>query len=163
MSASVTTTTLLVLFLTATVSAQEEDPLAELAALGDAIAEMTPEGGGSIRAKRSVDTALQDRIKDKRNVEAKVDFVKQGKFPRAAVRVKVLNPAKQGAGKDVKKNDTLVLIPEMMVTKGSIALDDEATMINAGAYYLVKGDKVMIRLGQKSGKVWKAQYIERKK
>ena len=52
----------LVLFVAATVDAQDDvDPLAELAALGDAIAETGPEGGGSIRAKRDVDPEVAKR------------------------------------------------------------------------------------------------------
>ncbi len=160
-------TAISVIFFTTNTSAQEEgledDPLAELAALGDAMMDEGPEGGGSIRAKKEVDTAVTKRKKDGRNVEAKVEEVKLGKFPRVAVKVRVSRPAKTGKGAGLAKNDTLVIIPLFKVKKGKIVMEDDATRLNAGAFYLQRGDKVMIRLGDNpKGKLWKAEYIERK-
>ena len=140
----------------------EFDPLAELAALGDAVAEEGPEGGGSIRAKREVDKTLMARLKDKRNIEAKVEKVKLGKFPIVAVKLKITRPAKEGAGKAIKRNSSIVVVPNLKVDGGKVLLKDKDTLLNAGAFYLKRGDKVAVRLGEQKGKVWMADYIERK-
>ena len=138
------------------------DPLAELANLGDSVAETTQEGGGSIRAKKDADLTRDTRMKDARNIEAKVESVKPGDFPAVAIKLKVLKPSKEGAGKDVKANDMLVIIPKFKVEAGKVALADPETVRNAGSYYLQEGDKVVVRLGANKGKVWEADYIERK-
>jgi hypothetical protein len=142
--------------------AQDNDPLAELAALGSAMADASqPQAGGSIRAKREVDPTLAKRLKDPKNLEAKVEAVKPGKFPAAAVVVKVTQPAKEGTGKGVNKNDSLVIVPRFKVEKGQVLMTDADTVINAGSFYLQSGDKVSIRLGEKRDRVWEAEYIER--
>jgi len=141
----------------------EEDPLAELAALGDAMADEGPEGGGSIRAKREVDPEIAKRKKDKRNLEGKVEEIKTGKFPNVAVKIKILKAAKEGEGKKVKRNESLVVVPQLKVDAGNVAMADPGTRLNAGAFYLQVGDKVLVRLGENTkGKLWKAEYIERK-
>ncbi len=140
----------------------ETDPLAELASLGDSVAETAQEGGGSIRAKKDVDLTREKRLKDPKNLEAKVERLKAGTFPTVALRLKVLKPAKEGPGKDVKANDTLVVVPRLKVDGGKVSLADRETVLNAGSYYLQEGDRVMVRLGASKGKVWEAEYIERK-
>ncbi len=142
--------------------AQEGDPLAELAALGDEMAETGPEGGGSIRAKKEADLDRTMRLKDKRNVEAQVEGVNTARFPFVAVKLKIRKPATDGAGKSVKKNSEIVVVPAMKFSGKSADLTDEATLMNAGAYYLQRGDRVMVRLGEKKGSVWSAEYIERR-
>src|SRR5688572_13572181 len=92
--------------------AQDADPLAELAALGDAVASSGPEGGGSIRAKRDVDPAVAQRQGDPRNVEAKVEEVKGGKFPAVALRLKITKVGKS-AGADAKKDSSVVIVPKL--------------------------------------------------
>ncbi len=140
----------------------EADPLAELAALGDAVAATGPEAGGSIRAKRDVDPAVAQRQSDPRNAEARVETVKIGKFPMVAVRLKITKGAKQGPGKDLAKNATIVIVPKLKVDAGKVSLEDPETALNAGAFYLQNGDKVLVRVGEKKDKVWQADYIERK-
>ncbi len=139
------------------------DPLAELAALGDAMAATGPEGGGSIRAKRDVDPKVSARKRDKRNFEGKVESIKVGGFPAVAVRVKVTRPAKEGVGKAVKRNTVVVLIPKFKVAAGEVTMSDDATRLNAGAFYLQPGDRVLVRVGENTkGSLWTAEYIERK-
>ncbi|MBI5509158.1 MAG: hypothetical protein HY903_10430 [Deltaproteobacteria bacterium] len=154
----------LVLFLAAGVGAEEAaaDPMAELAALANDAAGAGPEGGGSIRAKKDPDMSQSKRLKDPKNLEAKIDAVLVRDFPLVALTVVVLQPAKDGAGKDVKKNDKLVIAPRLKVDGKTVALADPDTVVNAGAYYLRKGDKVAIRLGANKGKYWEAEYVERK-
>ncbi|MBN1960317.1 MAG: hypothetical protein JW841_05180 [Deltaproteobacteria bacterium] len=158
------TTIAFILFVGYAISAQaqEDDPLAELANLGDSVAEMTEEGGGSIRAKKDADLTRSKRLKDRKNFEAKVEDIKIGKFPIVALKLRVIKEAKDGAGKSVKRNEELVIIPKLKIKGGKVALDDADTLINAGSYYLQQGDKVMVRLGKQKGKVWEADYIERK-
>lgn len=152
----------LALCITSSARAAEADPLAELAKLGDSVAETAQEGGGSIRAKKDVDLSRDKRLKDPRNVEAKVESSKTGTFPAVALKLKVLKPAKEGPGKDLKANEIIVVTPKLKADGGKIALTDNETVLNSGSYYLVDGDKVMVRLGEKTGKVWQAEYIERK-
>lgn len=155
----------LCLMLAAPAVAQEGadvDPLAELAALGDAMADAGPEGGGSIRAKRNVDPEEAQRRKDKRNIEARVEQLNTGKFPAVAVKLKVLKPAKEGEGKDIKRSQTLVVVPALKIEGSSVAMEDPQTRLNAGAFYLQVGDQVLVRLGAQKGNVWTAEYIERK-
>lgn len=142
--------------------AAESDPLAELASLGDAIAESVQEGGGSIRAKKDVDLSRAKRLKDEKNLEARVEATRSGSFPAVALRLKVLKPAKDGAGKSLKVSESIVVVPKLKVVGTALALDDGDTVRNAGAYYLQVGDKVMVRLGAQKGQVWQAEYIERK-
>lgn len=156
-----------VLLLAVTAYAQDEggeddDPLAALAELGDSVAEEGPEGGGSIRAKKEGDLERSKRLKDKRNFEARVESVNKKSFPIVAVTVKITKPAKEGPGKAVKKNDKMVVVPKLKVDGKSIAMNDADTLLNAGAFYLKKGDKIVVRLGTNKGKYWEADYIERK-
>ena len=138
------------------------DPLAELAALAAEAGATGPEGGGSIRAKKDADLTQTKRLKDPKNFEAKVEAVATKGFPLVALTVTVLQPAKEGAGKDLKKNDKVVVAPKLKVEGASVSLSDPATSINAGAFYLRKGDRVAIRLGENKGKYWEAEYVERK-
>ncbi len=138
------------------------DPLAELAALANDAAGAGPEGGGSIRAKKDADLTQSKRLKDPKNLEAKVDSVASKDFPLVALTVVVLAPAKEGAGKDIKKNDKIIVAPKLKVDGKAVSMSDPDTLVNAGAFYLRKGDKVAIRLGENKGKYWEAEYIERK-
>lgn len=138
------------------------DPLAELANLGSAVASNAqPQGGGSIRAKKAVDPGLMARLKDPKNLEARVDSTQTGKFPVVAVKLKVVSPAKEGPGTGVKANDSLVVIPRYKIEKGQVLMTDPDTSLNAGSFYLQEGDRVSVRLGDKKGSYWEAEYIER--
>lgn len=138
------------------------DPLAELAALGDEMAEVGAEGGSSIRAKKEADLGRATRMKDRRNIEAQVEEVNAARFPLVAVKLKVRKSAKEGYGKDLARNAKIVVVPQMKFAGKTADLSDEATLLNAGAYYLQRGDKVMVRLGEKKGNAYSAEYIERK-
>ncbi len=146
----------------ASVAANDLDPLAELTALGDALADAVPEAGGSIRAKRDADLTVTQRVNAPEALEARVEEVKAGRFPTVALKVKVLRAAQKGVAKEVAKNATLVIVPKLKIQDGQIDLADAETLVNAGAYYLRKGDKVALRLGTQRGKLWEADYIERK-
>lgn len=142
--------------------AAQSDPLAELASLGDMLFDDAPDAGGSIRAKKKADVTRTTRLKDPRNLSAKVEAVKRGTFPQVAIRVKVTRSASEGTGKDIAKNTVLVIIPTLEHTPTGIDMTSPDTLTNAGAYYLNRGDKVKIRLGPQKGRLWQAAYIERK-
>lgn len=152
----------ILLLAAARVYAQSGDPLAELAALGNAVAETQPEAGGSIRAKKEGDVSRTQRINDPKNLEAKVEEVSTKTFPVVALRLRVQKGAKDGAGKEFKANDKIVVVPKLKTAGGSIELKDQTTMLNAGAFYLQEGDKIAVRLGEKKGSYYEAEYIERK-
>lgn len=139
------------------------DPLEALASLGDSLlADESEEGGGSIRARQTRDRLAVLRLKDSRNLEAKITTIRKGTFPTVALKVKVTRPAQEGAGAKMAKNQTLVVFPRLKFSSSVVDLADDPTLLNAGAYYLHRGDKVMIRLGYQRGRVWEADYIERK-
>lgn len=143
--------------------AQEEiDPLAELVALGEEMGAAGPEGGGSIRAKKDADLTVTKRLRDPNNLEARVQSVSKRGFPIVAITLSVTRPASQGEGKKMARNAKLVVVPKLKADKQNIDMKDAATLINAGSFYLKKGDRVMVRLGEKKGKFWEAEYIERK-
>ena len=140
----------------------EDDPLGELAAMADFLSDDGPDAGGSIRAKQEADVDRSKRLKDPRNISAKVEGVKRGTFPTVALKLKVTKPAKQGVGKDVAKNSVIVVIPDLKVRAAKTDFSDGATVLNTGAFYLNRGDKIVVRLGKKTGKYWTVEYIERK-
>lgn len=151
-----------ILLAAARVLAQGSDPLAELAALGNAVGEAQPEAGGSIRAKKEGDVGRTQRLNDGKNFEGKVVEINTKSFPVVALRLNVQKAAKDGAGKDLKANDKIVVVPKLKTAAGGIEMKDPATMLNAGAFYLQEGDKVAVRIGEKKGNYYEAEYIERK-
>lgn len=139
------------------------DPFAEMASLADEMSAATPEAGGSIRAKRDVDPKVRARKKDKRNVEAKVEQIKRGRFPMVVLKLKVIRSAKEGPGKEFTRNASIVVMPAMATKAGQVDMADDATRINAGAFYFEHGDKVVLRPTKNTkGDLWQVDYIERK-
>ena len=85
----------LILIGAAAAAAQEEgdtfDPLEALAALGDSLLEdSADEGGSSVRARQTGDRLTQMRMKDQRNLQAKITSIRKGAFPTVALKVKIL-------------------------------------------------------------------------
>jgi hypothetical protein len=139
------------------------DPIAELSALGSALAELDQEAGGSIRAKKAVDLDRTTRLKDVKNLQAKVVKVKKGAFPLVALVVKITKSAKEGAGKELKKNTQITIIPKYQkASDGAVDLAQAETLLNAGAYFLLPGDKIMLRVAKTRGALLEAEYLERK-
>ena len=151
------------LWVTPSALANEDDPISSLQELGDALLdEPDTAGGRQSAALKSRDRLSQLRLQDTRNLEARVTGIKKGSFPTVALKVKVVKAADEGAGAKVQKNQTLVVFPRLKFAAANVDLDDDPTLLNAGAYYLQRGDRVMIRLGYQRGRVWEADYIERK-
>ena len=142
-----------------------DNPLSELAQLGEAAAggdkQAVPEAGGSIRAKNEPDLVRSTRLSDPGNVRARVEAIVRGRFPLVALRIQVLEPARDNIGSKVKKGDRIVVIPEVRMIKGRLRRGDEASEINAGSYYLKKGDKIAVRPGTDEDGRWVAVYVER--
>lgn len=137
--------------------------LEELQELGDAAAaEVEPSGGGSIRAKKEVELARANRLDRDGNLLAKVEALLRGRFPLVALRVRVIRAARTGKGAEVGTGAILVVAPEVATRGQEVDLSEPANQLNAGAYYLKPGDKVAIRLGEKRGETWIADYVERK-
>jgi hypothetical protein len=143
-------------------SSGDADPLAELAALGTSLADTSLEAGGSIRAKRVGDKEAAKRLKDPRNAEVRVEEVRTGTFPLVALKVKVIQPALQGPGAALKKNDVLVITPALKMVAGKADLTHTETLFNVGAYYVQDGDRMAVRVAAPVGKVYTAEYLERK-
>jgi len=131
--------------------------------LGAALAQENPEGGGSIRAKKEPDLAAQQRKADKKNIQARVIAVKRGAFPNVALVLKVAKPAEDGPNKDKAAKDAQLIVTPMYKMAGTAPdWKDAATVLNAGAFYLVESDNVYVRLDTLDGKTWKVGYIERR-
>jgi hypothetical protein len=144
--------------------AEDKDAASAMQELGNQLAMENPEGGGSIRAKKEPDMAAQTRKNDKRNIQARVVSVKRADaFPQVALVVKVMKPAEDGPKKDkVKKDDQLIIMPTYKLTGKAVDLASKDTVLNAGAYYLTDNDIIAVRLGELKGKIWSAEYVERK-
>jgi hypothetical protein len=151
------------MFASASAVAEDKDPAAAMAELGNQLAMENPEGGGSIRAKKDPDTSAQLRKNDKKNVLARVVSVKKGVFPQVALVLKVQKAAEEGPNKDkVKKDDPIIVVPQYKLAGKTVDLADTPSVMNAGAYYLAEGDSVYVRLDALEGKIWKAGYLERR-
>ena len=150
-----------VLLLAPAALADDKDPGAAMAELGDQLAMENPEGGGSIRAKKDPDVTTTQRKNDKKNVQARVISIKKGAFPQVALVLKVTKPAEDGANKS-KKDEQLIVVPSYKLAGKTVDLADQASVLNAGAFFLAEGDTVFVRLDAKEGKIWKAAYIERR-
>lgn len=143
--------------------AEDKDPAAAMKDLGDQLAMENPEGGGSIRAKKDPDTSATQRKNDKKNLQARVISVKKAAFPQVAIVLKVTKPAEDGPNKDKAAKDAqIIVVPTYKVAGKTVDLADQASVLNAGAYYLAEGDTVFVRIDTQEGKLWKAGYIERR-
>ena len=128
----------------------DADPLAELAGLADASPMEGPEGGGSIRASKPTAVAVGSgrgiQAHDTRaRFEADVVAVERGAFPQVSLKVKM---RKGGRANPLKKKlyygkivDAVVLFN---VSDGVVDLGDEANRRNLAAWYLEKGDRIII-------------------
>lgn len=115
--------------------------------LASAAMEDDLDSGSSLRAKKT--TNLKKLMKDRATVaQGKVVSVKTGKYPQARVSVRILSGPTGPLGRKVRKGKTIVFTPLLKMAKGSPAMSDPNTQTNLGAYYLQKGDRVKIKIGQ---------------
>jgi hypothetical protein len=141
--------------------ADDKDPASAMKDMGDQLAMENPEGGGSIRAKKEPDTSAVQRKNDKKNIQARVISIKKGAFPQVALVLKVVKPAEDGPNKSAK-DAQIIVVPNYKLAGKTVDLADQASVLNAGAFFLAEGDTVFVRLEAQEGKLWKAAYIERR-
>lgn len=147
----------------------QADPLADLAGLGGAVAVAeTPEGGGSIRAsKPSGKGFLARSIKDhdpSERFEAEVVEVRRNEFPAATLRLKVARSAKTGPlNKKLVKGQIIDGAVVMAGTPSQIDLASSHSQRNMGAYYLSKGDHVIVHFVEASANTFEIDWLERAK
>lgn len=101
--------------------------------------------GSSLRAKKSADMAklLAD---SKTVVLGKVDKVGFGKFPHTTVTVQVLRAPTGALSKTIRKGKKIKFTPMIKATGKSPDWSDEATQLNAGGWFLKKGDRVLVKV-----------------
>lgn len=137
-----------------------QNPLEELSALGEEILAGGPDAGGSIRAKK--EPPMDALRSDPCRLRGRVEEVTLGRFPLAAVRVRILESPREGPGTELGKNDVVVVLPRLEVERGEVQMQDPGTARNASAFYLTKGDRVLARLESKRADgLWWAEVIVR--
>jgi len=155
----------------------EADPLAALAGLGSGGSGggEHPEGGGSIRASKP--TALPPGIfptaaapapaasgaaesDPSERLEAEVLEVTRAVFPQVALKLRVRKSATQGASK--AKLVAGKPFEATMRVAAPLDLANAAQQRNAGAYYLKRGDKVLVHAEEASAGAYVIDWIERR-
>lgn len=115
--------------------------------------------GSSIRATKQA--SMVEVVQDPAvRVPATVLEVKHGTYPFVAVTVKI-DQVPKGV-QSLKKGAKATVVPRINAPKGVIARDDEQSKMNVGAWYVKKGDKVMLKLeGKTEQGFWVADRFER--
>ena len=135
-----------------------EDDLTTLAEVSVATDDV--DSGSSLRAKKTADLErlLSDRA---RTAVGKVVSIARVSFPQTEVRVRILRAPSGPLGNVIRKGKTLVFVPQFKQKEGTLDLADAETQTNIGAYFLRKGDRVRIRVGQRRGGRYAAEIITR--
>lgn len=145
----------------------EADPLADLAEAGvGAIAFTGAEGGGSIRATNPNFAlpvgALDDPAQNSR-FEAEVVSVEKKEFPRVVLKLKVRGRAGDPTvRKEYRRNSVFVATVLMAGGNGAIDFDAERTRRNLVAYYLERGDRVLVHAIKDDNQRPHIDWIQRK-
>jgi len=149
---------------TVSLSGDGADPLAELAGIGPGVGMDTPEGGGSIRASKPTETFRPRIIKDhdpKERVTAEVLHVERGPFPRVTLTLKLRSSAKDGPlAKVLRKGKKVTGTVVLDANDAGVDFAAAATQRNLAAYYLGKGDRVVVH-AVVDGKQIEIDYVER--
>jgi len=142
-----------------------EDPLAALAGLGAGPSGADPEGGGSIRAGRAIDLPAQvigDHDQGER-VVAQVTAVERGQFPAVTLTLVVRSGAKAGPLRETLRRGATVAA-DVLFAGGPTGIDfaQASTQRNLAAYYLAKGDQVVVHaIASPDGRLT-IDYVERR-
>lgn len=130
-----------------------------------ALAKASAEGddsdtGSSLRAKKTAD--LEKMFKDQA-VTAQGTVVEAGgaKFPQAEVTVNILRAPTGDLGKDIRKGKKVKFRAALKMKGQDVDWSDANTQVNAGAWYLQKGDKVLVKVGKGANGVYDAEIISR--
>ena len=133
----------------------------DFGALASATSESDFDSGSSLRAKKVAD--LQKLFNDAKTVAiGKVVRVQKGAFPRTLVSVQILRGPKGELGKQISKGSKINFEPNFSKTKKAINWSKESNQINAGAWFIKKGDKVVVRIGKPIKGGFKARLLERR-
>ncbi|MEL6760362.1 MAG: hypothetical protein AAFP04_08140 [Myxococcota bacterium] len=129
--------------------AAPSDPLDELASAGAAaVAFRSPEGGGSIRATNpsfAIPAGALDEPNANARFEAEVLSVDRKEFPQVILKLRVRRRAADAAVRKVFKQNAIFAAPVLLAGgSGQIDYDADRTKRNLVAYYLERGDRVVV-------------------
>lgn len=133
----------------------------DLGALAKAAGEDSDsDSGSSLRAKKTAD--LSKMFKDQAiSAAGTVVDAGGGNFPHGEIIVNITRAPTGELGKAVRKG-AKVKFKALLKMKGKdIDWTDENTQVNAGAWYMQKGDKVFVKIGKANGAVYDAEIITR--
>lgn len=148
----------------------EGDPLAALAGLGGGVpANEGPEAGGSIRASKPIPlpnavlgamaSAAEPGVE---RLEAEVVDVGRGTFPQVTLKLRFRRASREGPLKGKIAAGSILETPVLLAgSAGAVDFTQAATQRNLGAYYLRKGDRVLLRAVEAGGRIV-VDWIERK-
>lgn len=132
----------------------------DLGALAAATMDEGFDSGSSLRAKKTAE--LKKLLKDRKTTAmGKVAAVKTGEFPKAMVMVRIFRGPTGALGKEIRKGKTIAFIPNLKMKGGQVDLSDTKTQANIGAYYLEKGDRVVVKVGEEVKGGYRAEVITR--
>lgn len=118
------------------------------------------DSGSSLRAKKTAD--LDAMFKDQA-VTAQGTVVDAGgtKFPNAEVTVTILRAPSGDLGKDIRKGKQVKFKPEFRMKGNDVDWSDPSSQMNAGAWFMKKGDRVLVKIGKGSNGAYEAEVIAR--
>lgn len=118
------------------------------------------ESGSSLRAKKTAD--LEKMFKDEAtSAQGTVAEVTPGAFPSAEVTIAIVRAPTGPLGSDVRKGKKIKIQPIIKMKGKDVDWSDEPTQLNAGARYLQKGDKILVKLGKGANGAYEAEIIVR--
>jgi hypothetical protein len=118
------------------------------------------DSGSSLRAKKTAD--LEKMFKDQAiTAQGTVADAGGATFPQAELVVSVTRAPSGELGKTVRKGAKIKFKPVLKMKGAAVDWADENTQINAGAWYLQKGDKVLVKIGKNNNGVYDAEIISR--
>jgi hypothetical protein len=151
------------------ISVGDADPLAALAGLGGSVkGNEAPEAGGSIRASKPTPVgAMLGSATDAETAErfeAEVVSVAHGAaFPQVIVRLKVRRSITAGVLKGKVTAGKIIDLPVVLGQPNApVDFSQAAVQRNLAAYYLKKGDRVIVRAVEAPGALAAIEWLERR-
>lgn len=118
------------------------------------------DSGSSLRAKKTAN--LEAMFKDQATTaQGTIAEAGGSTFPNAEVTVSIIRAPTGELGKTVRKGAKLKFKPVLKMKGKDVDWSDANTQVNAGAWYLQKGDKVLVKIGKNNGGVYDAEIISR--
>lgn len=133
----------------------------DFGALAEASMEDDLDSGSSLRAKKVAD--LKKLFSDSKSVAiGKIVRVQKGVFPNTLVTVQILRGPTGQLGQQIRKGAKINFEPVISKGNKSVSWKNESNQINAGAWFLKRGDKVVVRIGKPLKGGFKARLLERR-